>query len=131
MYKNVGEFTTKILGLPEVAPVLKDANFHIQRYDFMQEELYEYEDAARLGDIVGIADALADLIYVALGTAYQMGLPFEAIWDAVHEANMQKVPGKTKRKIGNDAMKPLGWVGPEAKIFRAIKVREELYATAE
>jgi len=69
---------------------------------------------------VGVADALADVIYVALGTAYRMGLPFDEIWGAVQAANMRKVRGLTKRGNKVDAMKPAGWVGPEAEIARAI-----------
>jgi hypothetical protein len=38
----------------------------------------------------------------------------------VQKANMAKVPGVTKRGMPNDAMKPEGWVGPEAEIRKAI-----------
>ncbi len=83
-------------------------------------ELLELESAHAMGDIVGAADALADLVYVALGTAYQMGIPMNQVWAAVQRANMAKVPGVTKRNMGNDATKPDGWVGPEADIQVAI-----------
>jgi len=69
----------------------------------------------------GVADALADLVYVALGTAYKMGLPFDSIWQAVQAANMRKVAGPTKRGNKVDACKPEGWVGPETAIARAIQ----------
>jgi predicted HAD superfamily Cof-like phosphohydrolase len=79
----------------------------------MHEELSEFIQADNLVDK---ADALVDLIYVALGTAYGLGLPFNPIWEAVHEANMQKVSGQTKRGNKVDAMKPPGWTGPEIRI---------------
>lgn len=41
-------------------------------------------------DIVEIADALADLVYVILGTALAYGIPFEAVWDEVQMTNMRK-----------------------------------------
>lgn len=50
-----------------------------------------------------------------------MGLPFAQIWEAVQAANMRKVAGPTKRGNKIDAMKPEGWVGPEAAIARAIQ----------
>ena len=87
----------------------------------MQEELNEFVGCASVGNMVGMADALADLIYVALGTAYLMGLPFDDIWAVVQKANMAKIPGITKRGMPNDAMKPEGWVGPEAEILMAIQ----------
>lgn len=55
-------------------------------------------------------DAIADLIYVALGTAVEMGVDMDPIWRAVHAANMAKVGGP-KRDDGKQ-MKPPGWVPP-------------------
>ena len=86
----------------------------------MSEEIEEFVDAGIKGDMVGVADALADVIYVALGTAYQMGLPFQVIWDHVHRANMRKVRGATKRGNRIDARTPEGWVSPEAGIAAII-----------
>lgn len=68
--------------------------------------------------IAEVADALADIIYVALGTANEMGLPMDKIFDAVHRANMAKVPVKDgKGKVS----KPEGWVGPEEEIRKIIR----------
>ena len=39
-------------------------------------------------------DALIDLTYVAMGTAYMMGLPWQDLWDEVQRANMSKVRAK-------------------------------------
>ena len=120
-FQDVAEFHRTVLQMEEKAPQFLDATLLSQRVAFMFEELAEFRDAYHDEDLVGAADALADLVYVALGTAYQMGLPFDGIWDAVHNANMTKVPGLTKRNIAVDAKKPAGWVGPEAKIQAAIQ----------
>jgi len=45
-----------------------------------------------------------------------MGLPLPQVLDIVHTANMQKVPGTTRRGTKQDAQKPKGWVGPEDHI---------------
>lgn len=113
----------------EPAPSLISAEYCIERARFLHEELDEFCTASNNGDIVGVADALADLVYVALGTAYKMGLPFDKIWTAVHAANMRKVSGQTKRGNKVDAKKPEGWVGPEAEIARAINMKLENAAT--
>jgi len=93
------------------------------RAKFMQEELNEYIKATAEGDMEGQLDALVDLVYVALGTAYLSGFPFQAAWDEVHSCNMMKVKAGpngegSKRGSPHDVIKPEGWKGPNyAKIL--------------
>lgn len=101
---------------PRLLPLLEMS----QRVKFMNEELDELADAYINNDMVKVADALADLVYVALGTADLCSLPFDPIWSAVHKANMSKLPGMTKRGMTHDAIKPPGWRGPEGAIELAI-----------
>lgn len=70
-------------------------------------------------DLALQADALVDLIYVAHGTAVMLGLPMDRLWNDVHEANMRKVRGMTKRGHQVDLAKPEGWVGPRTKAILA------------
>jgi predicted HAD superfamily Cof-like phosphohydrolase len=63
------------------------------RYDLIKEELLELGDAMDDVDLVGIADALADLLYVVYGTACSFGLDMQEIFDEVHRSNMSKVGG--------------------------------------
>jgi len=122
MLRDVAEFHELILNdYAEPTPTLISLEYCIERASFLHEELDEFCIAAGEGNITELADALADIVYVALGTAYKMGLPFDGIWKAVQEANMRKVAGPTKRGNKVDAMKPAGWVGPEAAIARAIQ----------
>lgn len=121
VFQDVADFHKRIIGqLPEPTPSLVSPAFVFERFKFMQEELDEYVTDAFNGDMVKAADGLADLIYVAVGTMYLMGLPGPEIWNAVHSANMRKVRGMTKRGNAFDAAKPEGWVGPEPEIARAI-----------
>lgn len=61
-------------------------------------------------------DALVDLTYVVLGTAYLHGFDFNAAWGRVHAANMAKVRASSaadsKRKSKFDVVKPPGWTPP-------------------
>lgn len=86
------------------------------RIKFMQEELDEYREAYVRGDLEKQFDALIDLVYVALGTAYLQGLPFQEGWRRVHLANMAKVRAKkkeeSKRGSEYDIVKPPGWTAP-------------------
>lgn len=84
----------------------------LDRVEFMQEEVAEFDEARQVLDMAGMADALIDLVYVAMGTGVQLGLPWQALWDDVQRANMVKVRGMTKRGHAVDVTKPPGWVGP-------------------
>ena len=63
------------------------------RIKLIQEELDEYVEAANARDLVGVADALTDLMYVVLGTYVSHGLQLcgEALFDEVHSSNMSKL----------------------------------------
>ena len=63
------------------------------RVRLIQEELDEYAQAAQAHDLVGVADALSDLLYVVLGTYVSHGLQDygEALFDEVHRSNMSKL----------------------------------------
>lgn len=87
------------------------------RYNFMVEELEEYNLANCADDRESQLDALVDLVYVAIGTAVMAGWDFEEAWRRVHAANMKKVPAKSadesKRGHALDVVKPVGWVAPD------------------
>lgn len=102
------------------------------RVKFLKEELTEYTDdsnalaAHLITDKTDVAntthllekqlDALVDLVYVALGTAYLQGFDFNEAWRRVHEANMKKVragsAADSKRGSTHDVVKPAGWEPP-------------------
>ena len=115
-FDSVRQFHLKVLGLEDVKPTFEMPVSMQQRLDFMEEEIHELSDAHSNMDLVGVADALADLVYVALGNAHMLGIPFDEVFKVVHAANMQKQRGMTKRGMLYDAVKPAGWVGPEAEI---------------
>lgn len=120
-YESVRQFHIKVLGIADTTPTFELPVAFEQRLAFLMEELAELVKAYDEEDMVGVADALADLVYVALGTAHMMGIPFNDVFKVVHAANMQKHRGMTKRGMVYDAVKPAGWVGPEAEIEAILK----------
>jgi predicted HAD superfamily Cof-like phosphohydrolase len=68
------------------------------RCRLIQEELNEYRQAADDRDLVGVADALSDLLYVVLGTFVSHGLQSvaEELFDEVHASNMSKLDAEGK-----------------------------------
>ena len=61
------------------------------RVDLLVEETGEFADASAKNDIVGIADALADIVYVAYGAAVTYGIDLDAAVHEVHRSNMSKL----------------------------------------
>jgi predicted HAD superfamily Cof-like phosphohydrolase len=86
------------------------------RTSFLMEELAEYTQAITKKDAAGALDALVDIVYIALGTAWLFNLPFERAWDQVQKANMSKIRTKSKSKkrgTSFDVVKPKGWTAPD------------------
>ena len=63
------------------------------RYNLMKEENEEYLDACTKGDLVEIADALGDQLYILFGTILKHGLQhkIEEVYDEIHRSNMSKL----------------------------------------
>lgn len=68
------------------------------RYNLIKEENEEYLDACKNGDIVEIADALGDQLYILFGTILRHGLQhkIEEVFDEIHRSNMSKLDGEGK-----------------------------------
>lgn len=77
------------------------------RQALIDEETGELRDAVAAGDIVAIADALADIVYVAYGTACVYGIDLDAVLDEVHASNMTKlgVDGRPVRRADGKVLK--------------------------
>jgi len=61
------------------------------RVRLLREEVDEFIDATARRDIVALADALADVVYVAYGSAITYGIDLDAVLREVHRANMSKL----------------------------------------
>ena len=68
------------------------------RTSFLLEELAEYTQAITKKDTAAALDALVDIVYIALGTAWLFNLPFEKAWEEVQKAASAWVPDETGAK---------------------------------
>lgn len=103
---------TPILDAPTV-PVIER---RLLRDRLLREEFNEFAQANDRGDIIEVADALADVIYVAVGTALEYGIPLDRVWTEVQRTNMAKidpVTGKVRRRDDGKILKPEGWTAPD------------------
>jgi predicted HAD superfamily Cof-like phosphohydrolase len=66
---------------------------YLLRYNLMKEENEEYLEACKKGDLVEIADALGDKMYILFGTILKHGLQhkIEEVFDEIHRSNMSKL----------------------------------------
>lgn len=123
-FVQVSEFNRAVLNFPKPKEIsLMSVDDSIMLGVALEEEAEEHFLARTIDDKVGCVDALIDSIYFAMGGLYKMGVTeeqFEKCFSLVHQANMTKKKGvKESRKISGDpadAIKPKGWVSPEAKM---------------
>jgi predicted HAD superfamily Cof-like phosphohydrolase len=105
-------------------PKLMDMETATKRYTWMKEEIDEFIEATENKDIYEQVDAMIDVIYFALGTLVQIGVPPAEIFNIVQNANMSKLweDGKPRfRDIDGKVIKPPSWEDPHNKIIEAIK----------
>lgn len=63
------------------------------RYKLMREENEEYLEAANANDLVEVADALGDMLYILCGTIIEHGMQhkIEEVFDEIQKSNMSKL----------------------------------------
>ena len=63
------------------------------RYELMKEEHEEYLEAAQTDDLVEVADALGDMLYILCGTIIEHGMQdvIEDVFDEIQRSNMSKL----------------------------------------
>ncbi len=105
---QVGDFH-RAYGLPmRSAPTVDVGLDQLElRLALIEEEVGELAGAARAGDLIGVADALADIVYVAYGTAHVYGIDLDAVLDEVHASNMTKLgaDGRPIRRADGKVLK--------------------------
>lgn len=94
------------------------------RFKLLKEENEEYLTAVQEGDRVEILDALADQLYIVMGTIISHGMQniIEEVFHAVHQSNMSKLDDNGKPIVNGhngvlDPDKPLGKVLKSKNFF--------------
>ena len=74
-------------------PTLISERDYTLRHNLIKEENEEYLDACKKGDLIEIADALGDQLYILFGTILKHGLQYkiEEVYDEIHRSNMSKL----------------------------------------
>jgi len=89
------------------------------RFDLMAEENQEYLEAAKNNDLVEVADALGDMLYILCGTMLSHGMQdkMEAIFNEIQRSNMSKLgaDGKPIYREDGKVMKGPNYFKPNIK----------------
>jgi len=87
------------------------------RYSLIDEELKELRQSLNDRDIVGVADALTDLLYVIYGAGHSFGIDLDKCFEEVHSSNMTKLgeDGKPIYRADGKVLKGKNFKEPNLK----------------
>ncbi|AXH72811.1 MAG: hypothetical protein [Caudoviricetes sp.] len=96
------------------------------RKKLLTEEFNEYLEGEFNNDIVEIADALGDMLYIIYGTAVSYGLPINEIFNEIHDSNMSKLDenGKPIYREDGKVLKSNLYFSPKIKDIIDLKLGE-------
>ncbi len=111
--KKVKEFSDIFEIKTNEKPSLVSLEEYKLRWNLLKEENDEYLEACLTNDLVEIADALGDQLYIICGTILKHGMQYkiEEIFDLIHQNNLNKLHnGKVVRDENGKIKKPDGFV---------------------
>jgi len=97
-FELAGDFMEAFGQEVHAAPHWPDFNTRELRLDLIREEYEELETAIDQRDLIEVADALTDLLYVIYGAGHAFGIDLDACYSEVHSSNMSKL-GEDGRPI--------------------------------
>ena len=108
-------FGQKVINKPQ----FPDEKTSKLRFDLIKEELNELEQAMKGKDLIEVADALTDILYVTYGAGCAYGIDLDKCFKEVQRANMSKL-GKDGKPIYDEkgkVMKGPNYLPPNLKQF--------------
>ncbi len=89
------------------------------RFNLMAEENEEYYEAAQNDDLIEVADALGDMLYILCGTIIEHGMQYkiEEVFDEIQRSNMSKLgeDGKPIYREDGKVLKGPNYFKPKIK----------------
>tara|TARA_B100000900_G_C20346563_1_gene620501 strand:- start:326 stop:697 length:372 start_codon:yes stop_codon:yes gene_type:complete len=103
-FRKVGIFMKTFGQEVKTSPSLSTNKINKLRIDLIKEELKELTDAMNNKDLLEVADALTDILYVTYGAGHAFGVDLDKCFDEVHNSNMSKLD-KNGKPIFNESGK--------------------------
>ena len=114
-FEKVKEFHNTYGVITHTKPTFPDTDTTILRVDLIEEELKELNEALAEKDIIEVADALTDLLYVIYGMGDVFGIDLDKTFAEVHRSNMSKLgeDGKPVRRADGKVLKGPNYSPPD------------------
>jgi predicted HAD superfamily Cof-like phosphohydrolase len=103
-FKKVKNFMQTFGQEVKKKPSFSSEKINNLRYDLIKEELEELKEALDKKDLVEVADALTDILYVTYGAGHAFGINLDNCFEEVQQSNMSKLDDEDM-PIYNDAGK--------------------------
>ena len=103
-FNKVGTFMKTFGQEVKTKPSFSTDKINKLRIDLIKEELDELQEAMKNNDLLEVADALTDILYVTYGAGHAFGIDLDNCFDEVQNSNMSKLDENGK-PIYNDAGK--------------------------
>ena len=100
-FEKVGLFMKTFGQEVKNVPGLSTEKINLLRISLIKEELEELEKAINENNVVEVADALTDILYVAYGAGHAFGINLDKCFNEVQESNMSKL-GEDGNPIYNE-----------------------------
>ena len=118
-FEKVGTFMKTFGQEVKLRPSMSSAKINKLRLSLIKEEFDELENAINKKDLVEIADALTDILYVTYGAGHAFGINLDKCFDEVQNSNMSKldINGKPIYNELGKVMKGPNYFKPNLKQF--------------
>ena len=118
-FSNVGIFMKTFGQEVKNKPAFSTDKINKLRLDLIKEELSELTDAMRNKDLLEVADALTDILYVTYGAGHAFGIDLDKCFDEVQNSNMSKLDenGKPIYNEHGKVMKGPNYFKPDLSKF--------------
>ena len=103
-FNKVGTFMKTFGQEVKTKPSFSSDKINKLRIDLIKEELDELQEAMKNNDLLEVADALTDILYVTYGAGHAFGIDLDKCFNEVQNSNMSKL-GKNGEPIYNDSGK--------------------------
>ena len=103
-FSKVGTFMKTFGQEVKTEPSFSTDKINKLRIDLIKEELEELTDAMNNNDLLEVADALTDILYVTYGAGHAFGIDLDKCFDEVQKSNMSKL-GENGSPIYNETGK--------------------------
>ncbi len=103
-FRKVGTFMKTFGQEVKTKASLSTDKINELRFSLIQEELDELSEAIKNKDLLEVADALTDILYVTYGAGHAFGIDLDKCFEEVQNSNMSKL-GNDGKPIYNDAGK--------------------------